>query len=1097
MKTDTTNKGFHRTAQKHPLSLAVNVALCIATAPLAVLGTAAQAQEPAQITISDAQSFIFLDDQTYPQGGRLVIESTGSAEAIVHSSTNGTSVWEIDIAGVVNGYGFGIDDYDPAIDLENGGAITIRPTGEAGPILLQDGGFVRNEGLIGGLDLTDFGGGGTIAIEANSGQDGIGIGESFTLENTGLIGSLRSVAIGAADVDTVDITNDGVIAVVNDPLVGISEYGTTAIMMGGNVSNSLVNNGAILAGVDPDTGERSFDAGQFNVVIWDIGADYDPELDEYLFQAPTGTTTIVNTVTGVMEGDEILNNAFQGNRPGSDYQLNFTNQGNIVAAGGFGYAFGLFGQVNFSNSGNILVDEQFLANRSGNFLYHHAAPGSYTDQALTLTNEAGGLIQFTGTGIVTNAGVINNAGTIQALGASDPAIVYHNVEDTGLALADWSDTASVINTGVIQAGGNAIWMREGVSRLQVDNAGTISSSAARAIIVEGGTLDVVNRAGGIIEGGIDVGTSPEPELLTEVTILNEGTIAGGISLSTGSNLINNSGELIGPTTMGAGNDTFENSGRIQGSVDLGAGDDVFALSGESDLSGDTLIDGGIGNDTLTLTGSGQLDATLIANFEVGVVDGTAWTIDGSANISAVEVVNGLLQLNDGLVTNNLLVNAGAQLIAGDITGSVTNAGEFSIGGGSLVSGVIDGNFVNESTGVLVFDALDSGLSDSLTITGTATLNGGQLMTLSNDAEWSVARNYTVLTAQEGLTGTFAEVTSNLAYLTPELSYTANDVLLSLTRRNAEIQQDILDETNSQQLSVANRVVPAAIQNQVSKMLTNTFRTSGGVAANTTASGLSAGDAQDPSRNVWVNITPTRSDRRAPLPGVNGLQSIDGRTVNALIGMDTQVGEHSVVGAFAGYEDATYDIDAVFGEQETDGYLLGLYAGIALNDWLYASVNGHWASLSTRLEERAFGIAEAEVADYDSNRTSVGVDLTATRAFGQWLATAQLAYNDTRESYDSYKTLAGETVELGDLELGRVSAGGELLYSGELFSPYLSVSYEVDTRSSVDTSDDNGLLIHAGVRAYTERFYFDAYISTVESRDNESMEMLGLNASYAL
>jgi uncharacterized protein with beta-barrel porin domain len=814
MKTDTTNKGLRRTAQKHPLSLAVNVALCIATAPLAVLGTAAQAQEPAQITISDAQSFIFLDDQTYPEGGRLVIESTGSAESIVHSSTNGTAVWEIDIAGVVNGYGFGIDDYDPAIDLENGGSITIRSTGEAGPLLLQDGGIVRNEGLIGGLDLTDFGGGGTVAIKANSGQDGIGVGE-------------------------------------------------------------------------------------------------------------------------------------------------------------------------------------------------------------------------------------------------------------------------------------------GVSRLQVDNAGTISS-AARAITVEGGTLDVVNRASGIIEGGIEAGsTSPVPELLTEVTILNEGTITGGISLSTGNDLINNSGELIGPTAMGAGNDTFENSGRIQGSVDLGAGDDVFALSGESDLSGDTFIDGGIGNDTLTLTGSGQLDATLIANFEVGVIDGTAWTIDGSANISAVEVMNGLLQLNDGLFTNNLLVNAGAQLIASDITGSVTNAGEFSIGGGSLVAGIIDGNFVNESSGVLVFDALDSGLSDSLTITGTATLNGGELMTLSNDAEWSVARNYTVLTAQEGLTGTFAEVTSNLAYLTPELSYTANDVLLSLTRRNAEIQQDILDETNSQQLSVANRVVPAAIQNQVSKMLTNTFRKTGGVAANTTASGLSAGDAQDASRNVWVNITPTRSDRRAPLPGVNGLQSIDGRTVNALIGMDTQVGEHSIVGAFAGYEDASYDIDAVFGEQETDGYLLGLYAGIALNDWLYASVNGHWASLSTRLEERAFGIAEAEVADYDSNRTSVGVDLTATRAFGQWLATAQLAYNDTRESYDSYKTLAGETVNLGDLELGRVSAGGELLYAGELFSPYVSVSYEVDTRSSVDTSDDNGLLIHAGVRAYTERFYFDAYISTVESRDNESMEMLGLNASYAL
>lgn len=470
-------------------------------------------------------------------------------------------------------------------------------------------------------------------------------------------------------------------------------------------------------------------------------------------------------------------------------------------------------------------------------------------------------------------------------------------------------------------------------------------------------------------------------------------------------------------------------------------------------------------------------------------------------MTEINLVSGLLQFNNAVSTNSLTVAGGAQLVATDISGTISNAGTFSIGGnGSLAAGVINGNFVNSASGVLVFDALDSGLSDTLVISGTATLEGGELMTLSNDAAWSVARDYTVLSAQGGLSGEFATVSSNLDYLTPTLSYTNTDVQLSLTRRNAEIQTDILETTNTQQLSVANRVVPTMIQNQVGKQLLVNFSSASTVAAlprGSVSTGLSAGDETGGSRNIWLNLTPTRYERDAILPGSNDRQSIDGQSINFMLGADMTVGSRGVVGVFAGYEESELDIDSIAGEQDTDGFMFGAYAGVALNDWLFASVNGYWASLSTTLEEQAFGVQEVQVADYDSDRYGLGVDLTAVKSIDAWSLTGQVAYTYTNESYDSYVTGSGDAVDLGDLSLGRFSVGGEIGYAGEVFTPYVAVNYESDTSVDQADYDDNGTVLSAGLRAVTERFYFDAYLSSLQGRDNEDLTMFGLNASYSL
>ncbi len=634
----------------------------------------------------------------------------------------------------------------------------------------------------------------------------------------------------------------------------------------------------------------------------------------------------------------------------------------------------------------------------------------------------------------------------------------------------------------------------------VNNSGTITAGEYAIFVAEGG-LNLTNQQAGTINGDIAANPNQNTDTFTEVVILNEGTINGNVSADTGNDSISNSGSIVGSLSLGGGNDTVSLSGSVTGIIDLGEGDDALVLSGSGTASTGSLVEGGVGTDTLTLQGSGTLDASTYDGFEIGVVEGDNWTVNGAVDLTEINLVSGLLQFNDAVSTNSLTVASGAQLVATDISGSVSNAGTYSIGGnGSLVAGVINGDFVNTTSGVLVFDALDSGLSDTLVISGTATLEGGELMTLSNDAAWSVARDYTVLSAQGGLSGEFATVSSNLAYLTPTLSYTNTDVQLSLTRRNAEIQTDILETTNTQQLSVANRVVPNMIQNQVGKQLLVNFSSASTVAAlprGSLSTGLSAGDETGGSRNIWLNLTPTRYERDAILPGSNDRQNIDGQSINFMLGADMTVGSRGVVGVFAGYEESELDIDSIAGEQDTDGFMFGAYAGVALNDWLFASVNGYWASLSTTLEEQAFGVQEVQVADYDSDRYGLGVDLTAVKNIDAWSLTGQVAYTYTNESYDSYVTGSGDTVDLGDLSLGRFSVGAELGYAGDVFTPYVAVNYESDTSVDQADYDDNGTVLSAGLRAVTERFYFDAYLSSLQGRDNEDLTMFGLNASYSL
>jgi outer membrane autotransporter protein len=136
-----------------------------------------------------------------------------------------------------------------------------------------------------------------------------------------------------------------------------------------------------------------------------------------------------------------------------------------------------------------------------------------------------------------------------------------------------------------------------------------------------------------------------------------------------------------------------------------------------------------------------------------------------------------------LTSPAVTVAAGATLAGtGTIIGNVANSGTISPGN-SIGTLNITGNTSFASGSFLAVQANAAGAASKLVATGTATIGGGTVRALPQPGAYGLKTTYTILTANGGVTGTFANVTSS-AFFTPSLTYDANDVFLTLARNTS-------------------------------------------------------------------------------------------------------------------------------------------------------------------------------------------------------------------------------------------------------------------------------------------------------------------------
>ena len=135
---------------------------------------------------------------------------------------------------------------------------------------------------------------------------------------------------------------------------------------------------------------------------------------------------------------------------------------------------------------------------------------------------------------------------------------------------------------------------------------------------------------------------------------------------------------------------------------------------------------------------------------------------------------------------DVTVNSGGQLVGqGTVSGDVN-----VMSGGMVAPGIVSGTAIGTLTvtGDVTFGGNSTfrvntnaaGLASKLAVGGASTLTGGNVQVVAESGTFAPSTPYTILTAAGGLGATtFNSVTSNLAFLTPSLSYDPNNVFLTL------------------------------------------------------------------------------------------------------------------------------------------------------------------------------------------------------------------------------------------------------------------------------------------------------------------------------
>nr|WMC97425.1 autotransporter-associated beta strand repeat-containing protein [Aminobacter aminovorans] len=780
----------------------------------------------------------------------------------------------------------------------------------------------------------------------------------------------------------------------------INTGGTALAFWDGGASGNL-NNGS----VDGGDGTWSAQGGNWTRQDGAFNAPMAPQPGYAIFQGTAGTVTVDSSqgrmsVTGmqfatsgyVLKGDAIgLHDTATTIRVGD---------GTVSSAGTVASI-----ESELTGAGGLVKDDYGTLVLSGANSY----TGGTTIKGGTLSISSDGNLGGTSGGLTFIGGILTNTA----------AMTTERDIELRLAGGTFDTQADLTASGTISGQGKLTKTGSGTLTL------TGTNTYAGGTKIGSGTLQIGNGAtSGSITG--DVANSGTLAFNRSALLTFAGAISGSGAIKqigSGKTVLTGTNGYTGGTTIAAG--TLSGSATSFGSGAI-LNDAAFIIDQSTDASFANAINGTgsftkSGNGALTLTGTSLLSGdTTVSTGKLSV--------NGSLAKSAVTVASGATLGGTGII-GKLTAQSGSIVNTGSSIGTLSVTGDASFAAGSTFQ--VD---------------VDTTKSDRLSVAGKATLSGGTVQVLAGSGNYAPSTQYTILTAATGVLGQFASVTSNLAFLTPTLTYTSNAVGLSLDRNDIKFTDiaatrnqfaaggaaDKLGNKHAIYKAIVNLDKDAArkafdalsgeVHASVGGMLVDDSRFLASAANDRIRAAFGDIGTQAPPVMAYgldgPEIAEATTERMAfwgqaygswGKTGSDGNAAAFGRSTGGFIGgLDAGIGDNLRIGAFAGYSNGSFDADDRASSGDSSAYHAGVFAGGRWQAFgLRAGAAYSWTDIETSRTVAFANFKDRLTASYDAGIAQVFGEASYRLQTGDAIVEpfAALAYINVRT--DSFTEKGGQ------------------------------------------------------------------------------------------
>lgn len=439
------------------------------------------------------------------------------------------------------------------------------------------------------------------------------------------------------------------------------------------------------------------------------------------------------------------------------------------------------------------------------------------------------------------------------------------------------------------------------------------------------------------------------------------------------------------------------------------------------FGGNVRLDGAATGLTFTDAGDAVYGGTISGTGKFVLDGGGVWRLTGdSSGFTGSTVVRaGTLRVGTadggGALGGSLDVLSGATLGGSGTVGAGPGSTVTLASGGTLAPGnsigtlTIDGDLTFEAGSRFAVEVNPEGTdSDKVAVTGNATLNGGSLARIGAAGRYGLRSTYTILSAGGTLSGKFDAVSSDFAFLTPNLlyDYGARTVDLELKRNDRAFASAALTRNQSATAAGIESIgidAGHAVYDAIAQLPDDAQRIHAGFDAlsgeihasartalvedsrfvrNTATDRLRAAFAAPGAPRAPVGVRAAggvpgqeAADYRGPAAwalafgswgasdGDGNAAGLDRNTGGLLIGADRLV-DGWRLGVLAGYSHTDFNAHDRHSSGKSDNYHLGFYGGTAwTNLGLRAGAAYSWHDLDTRRAVLIPGLSDNPRANY--------------------------------------------------------------------------------------------------------------------------------------